>query len=199
MLTNDPSVCGRKPGDFEPSGQPGQTGTIERLSNLIHRMPQTFQRTKFMLMAIIRNTLLLAGLLMISPFLQADPLAFVDAYIPEAAPGAQGMSAYMSIVNKSDKNRSIIDISSQEFDKVEMQRPLVKNGKTQKQTVEALHIPANGSLNLKPDGTYLALLEPKKEFMHGELIILYLTEADGTEHTLVVSIKKPINSNHHHE
>ena len=142
-------------------------------------------------------------LLLLSPALCAAPLEFMDALIPEAPPGAQVMAAYMKIVNDSNKEKTITAINSQEFGKVEMHRTIIENGIARMRQLDALKIPAHSSLELAPGGLHLMLLEPEKEFMRGEMIVLYLTEADGTEHTLVVTIKKKQDQepehHHHHE
>ncbi|MBN1378199.1 MAG: copper chaperone PCu(A)C [Gammaproteobacteria bacterium] len=149
----------------------------------------------------MRKYLLL--LLLLSSALNATPLEFADARIPEAPPGAQTMAAYMKIINDSDNEKAITAISSLEFGKVEMHRTSIEDGVARMRQLDALKIPAHSSLELVPGGIHLMLLEPEKEFMRGEMIVLYLTEADGTEHTLVVTIKKKQDQeqehHHHHE
>jgi hypothetical protein len=147
----------------------------------------------------MRNFLPAVVLLLIPPILNAAPLAFENARIPEAPPGAQTMAAYMKIVNNDDRERIISSISSQEFGKVEMHESIIEEGIARMQAVNSLKIAAHSSLELAPGGIHLMLLEPEKDFMHGELIVLHLNEIDGTEHTLIVTVKKMQAQHHHHE
>jgi hypothetical protein len=144
--------------------------------------------------------LLTLFLLLLSPLVNAAPLEFENARIPEAPPGARAMAAYMKVINSDKQTRSITEISSNEFGKVEMHQSIVENGVARMQAMETLQIPAQGSIELAPGGMHLMLLEPKKHYMAGELIVLYLTESDGTEHSLVITVKKmAAATQHHHE
>ena len=146
-----------------------------------------------------RRISILLLLLLTPTVLLAEPLVFKDARIPEAPPGAQAMAAYMTIVNQDDRERAITKITSQEFGKVEMHESFIKDGVAGMRPVETLKIPAHGSVALAPGGKHLMLIEPKKDYHEGELIVLYLSEADGTEHSLLISVKKAQGQQQHHQ
>ena len=144
---------------------------------------------------------LLFAVLLLPAISAAASLEFDNAVIRETPPGAQTMVAYMKIINNDNKTRTITDVSSPEFDKIEMHESIVENDVARMQAIKKLSIPANAFIELKPGGKHLMLIQPEKHFLEGEIIVLHFTEADGTEHTLAVPVKKMEHAieHHHHE
>lgn len=134
----------------------------------------------------------------LSSSVAASPLQFQNALVPEMPPGAQTMAAYMSVVNDSDTDCSIIQISSPEFESVEMHRSVVKDGVASMQPMKSLVIPAHSTLELAPGGIHLMLIKPVKHHSEGQTVILKLQEEDGTEHTLAITVEKSQSKHMHH-
>ncbi|HEX5055567.1 MAG TPA: copper chaperone PCu(A)C [Gammaproteobacteria bacterium] len=127
-------------------------------------------------------------------------LAFREAYIAAAPPGATAMAAYMTIENPGDGVRRITSITSPDFKEVQMHRSTLKKGVAHMQQLDQLVIEAGSMVELKPGGTHLMLLEPVRDFEPGEVILLEIKEADGTEHNLGLKVQRaPAASTHHHQ
>lgn len=146
----------------------------------------------------IFESILLTCTLFVSAHAYAAPLEFKDAYVPEAPPGAKAMAVYATIVNNSNRERSITSISSSEFGKVEMHESIIEDNVARMQKIDSLTIPPEGEVQLSPGGKHLMLLEPARRYMQGEMIVLYITEKDGTEHVLAIPVKKMEKTQHHH-
>jgi copper(I)-binding protein len=129
-------------------------------------------------------------------------LAFRDAYVAAAAPGAEAMAAYMTIENPSDGVRRITGISSPDFKEVQIHRSTLEHGVSHMQQLDQLVIEAGSEVELKPGGTHLMLLEPARDYEPGELILLEIHEADGTQHNLGLKVRRTpapaASTDHHH-
>ena len=132
-----------------------------------------------------------------SPF--AETLELKAARVNEAPPGAQVMAGYMTIVNNSDQRRSIISVTSPDYETVEMHHSYIEDGVAKMKKISALTVAPEQTLKLAPGGNHLMLIKPKKQFRQGEMIVLNLTEKDGTEHRLVITVTKHESSHHHHQ
>lgn len=138
----------------------------------------------------IRKTVLTLSLwLAVTPAL-AEPLQFRSTLIPEAPPGARSMAAYMTIVNNSDHERVIANVTSDEFAEVQIHRSVIEDGVATMKPLDSLPVPAGDSVTLKPGGIHLMLIEPKEHYIDGELIRLIIEEADETRHALGIVVKK---------
>ncbi len=147
----------------------------------------------------MRKLILLSSLFLTFSSLSAETLEFRDTLINEAPPGATVMAAYMTIVNNSDKPRSVVKVNSPDYESVEMHYSFIEEGVAKMQKIDAFEVDANSVLKLEPRSNHLMLIKPKKHTRRGEIIILNLTEQDGTEHKLVITIKKlDSGHNHHH-
>jgi copper(I)-binding protein len=152
---------------------------------------------------MIQKTALALGLLFAVAAAHAAPLQFRSARIPEAPPGARAMAAYMTIVNDSERERIITDVSSDDFGEVQVHRSVVEDGVAKMEPLESLRIPPGESVTLEPGGIHLMLIEPKDHYIDGELLRLVFEESDGTRHALGVNVEKqrrqPESPAHRHE
>lgn len=128
---------------------------------------------------------------------QDEPLQFTSVRIPEAPPGAGAMAAYMTIVNDSDRAHVIENVSSPEFDRVDIHRSVIEDGVARMEAMESLHIPPNETLSLSPGGIHLMLLDPPRRYTDGEQLTLVFEEQDGTRHGLTVTVRRGGSSHGH--
>lgn len=129
----------------------------------------------------------------------AEPnLVFTDAYVAAAPPGAAAMAGYMNIENPGERERRIAGISSPDFAEVQMHRSSIENGIARMQQLEYLAAGPGSKLELKPGGIHLMLMEPVRDFEPGEIILLELREADGTQHNLALKVRRTAAAESHH-
>lgn len=122
---------------------------------------------------------LLQKLLLVLPVLlmsQAHAAGFKvqDAWVPEAPPVARVMAGYMTLVNDTDKEMTLISVSSPDFGKVEMHRTETVNGMSRMLKQDKVSIAHNGKVEFKPGGLHLMLMQPKHPLKKGDKITLNL-------------------------
>lgn len=138
-------------------------------------------------------------LLLLSANASASPnLAFTEAYVAAAPPGATAMAAYMTVENPGTTARNITAISSTAFAEVQIHRSIIEKGVARMQPLEQLVVEPGSKLELKPGGIHLMLLEPARDFEPGDIIILELKEADGTQHSLGLKVHRMTTHSHPH-
>jgi periplasmic copper chaperone A len=129
----------------------------------------------------------------------AEPnLVFTHAFVAAAPPGVSAMAAYMSIENPGSSERRITSIGSPDFAEVQMHRSSIENGVARMQQLEALTVSPGSRLELKPGGVHLMLMNPRRDFEAGEVILLELMEVDGTEHSLALKVRRAAAVETHH-
>jgi periplasmic copper chaperone A len=149
-------------------------------------------------MYYLRTVILLFTALLSTLANAASIMTFTDAYVAAAPPGAAAMAAYMSIENPGDGPRRITAISSRDFAEVQIHRSSVDNGVARMQQLEYLAVEPASTLELKPGGIHLMLIDPVHDFEQGEMILLELKEADGTVHTLSLKVRRVTATTPHH-
>lgn len=115
-------------------------------------------------------------------------LAFQNTYIIAAPPGVETMAAYLTVVNSGKQDRKIVRIDSHQFDSAEIHRSTVEAGVARMEKLDILQVPAKSKVELSPGGLHVMLIGPKQPVLPGELVILRLEEADGTEHNLAIKV-----------
>lgn len=117
-----------------------------------------------------------------------DMLAFQNTYIVAAPPGVETLAAYFTVDNPGDKDKTIVRIGSEQFESAEIHRTVIEDGVATMQKLDSLTVPANSEVKLIPGGLHVMLNKPEQPVLPGELVILQLEEADGTEHNLAVKV-----------
>jgi hypothetical protein len=145
--------------------------------------------------------LLLTLLLLSLSVRAADVLVIRDAVVPEKPPSVTVMGGFMSIENPTDKEIRIVNISSSQFDHVEMHQTLIKDNLARMIKQDALIVPANGKLELKRGSHHLMLFNPKIKFKSGDAVELVLTLHNGTSQKIVAKVMPATlddDHSHHH-
>ncbi len=130
----------------------------------------------------IISTALLSGLIsLVSIPASANPnLVVSHAWVREAPPGASVQAGYMELRNNSSQTIKITTIASPEFASIEMHRMFTQDGMMRMRQQDALSIPANGMLRLKPGGYHLMLINPVSYLNAGNTVRFTLTTSSGT-------------------
>lgn len=130
----------------------------------------------------IISTALLSGLIsLVSIPASADTeLVVSHAWVREAPPGASVQAGYMELRNNSSQTIKITAIASPEFASIEMHRMFTQDGMMRMRQQDALSIPANGMLRLKPGGYHLMLINPVSYLNAGNTVRFTLTTSSGT-------------------
>ena len=89
-----------------------------------------------------------------------DELAIDDAWIRSGPPNSKTFAGYLKFTNRSSTEISIKELKSNAFEKIEMHSSFTEDGISSMKKLNALEIPANSTLNLKPGGYHLMLNSP---------------------------------------
>ncbi len=130
--------------------------------------------------------IMLVGWFSLSAALAMAQDVMVDnAWIRDAPPGAAALAGYMTLMNKSDKPKTLVSASSPAFSKVMLHRTVMDEGMAKMLHQQQIEIPAHGSINFEPNGYHLMLMKPKHQFKAGDKVEITLEFKDGS--TLMVT------------
>lgn len=99
-------------------------------------------------------------------------LEIIGATIPLAPASATVNAGYVKFTNTSDKDIEFHNFTSPVFDKVEMHVTKNDYGTAKMVHVKSITVPANSSIELKPGGTHLMLIGPRRAVNAGEKILM---------------------------
>jgi len=129
-------------------------------------------------------------ILLMSTSALADHIIIKEAWLPEAAPVAKVMAAYMNITNRGTKNSSITNVSSPQFKKVEIHSMTHANGMMQMKKLDGVKLLAGKTVALEPGGFHMMLFNPKKWFEDGSNITLNITLDNNETFQIIAPVIK---------
>lgn len=129
----------------------------------------------------------------------ADHIEIDNAWLPEAAPVARVMAAYMDIQNHDKQTSYITSITSPQFRKVEIHSMTHKNGMMHMQKQDKLALPAGETVSLQPGGFHMMLFNPEKWYPAGSEITLHITLDNNHTFQIIAPVKKDHGDNSNHQ
>ncbi len=123
---------------------------------------------------------------LLSQFAWAESVQITGQWIREAPPTARVLAAFMNIENQASEARTIIAISSPDFDRVEIHQTTERVGMTVIELQNRLIIAAKQQVILKPGSYHFMLMMPKRALSIGDEVELTLKFANDAE--LIVKI-----------
>jgi copper(I)-binding protein len=139
-------------------------------------------------------------LLVAGSTLAAPTMDITDGWVREAPPTSRVLAAYMQIINLTDSDLTVTDISSPDFEAADLHRTVVEDGVARMLPVPELTIPAGGSITLEPGGLHLMLFDPVRPLQQGDTVTLVLHRSDDICITLSVPVLRSTGAEHvHHQ
>jgi hypothetical protein len=136
------------------------------------------------------TALSLAGLLL-TPLANAKiDITVHDAYARATPPTAVNSAVFTTLINHSDKKRSIVAASTPAANKVELHDVTIDGDVMKMRQVQNITIPTNGEVELKPGSLHIMLFDLKNSLKEGEKISMTLTFANGETQTFDAPVKK---------
>ena len=99
-----------------------------------------------------------------------DGLQIENGWVRAAPPGATMMAGYATVKNSGAKARTLRDVSSKDFDAIEVHKTVVEGGVSKMVYLETVDIPAAGSARFEPGGMHLMLFNPKRALKAGDTL-----------------------------
>jgi copper(I)-binding protein len=140
----------------------------------------------------IAYLLLFVSLFLCPPaFVNAEsPVVVHDAWVMEAPPGMKVMAAYRKIENSSANDHLLINVSSPQFQKVEMHRTVMESGIARMIHQENMKIERGKTLEFVPGGSHLMLIGPDSQPGKGDKVEIVLQFKDGSKITVVAPVQR---------
>jgi periplasmic copper chaperone A len=119
-----------------------------------------------------------------------------ELWISEAPPTASVLAAYARIQNTSEKEQTLILITSPIFSKIELHLSKIANGMATMKKHNSLIIPAKSFIELSPGSYHLMLFNPDTSLKAGDSATITFTFASGMSTSIEAKVKKRNNDEH---
>jgi len=107
------------------------------------------------------------------------PLVISELEVTKPMPGRSMSAGFFIVTNNTDETIRITGVESPQFASVEIHETTVTDGVSRMRELEALEVPANGSVVLERGGKHLMLMRPNNlqgsvslQFLSGEAPVL---------------------------
>ena len=137
---------------------------------------------KLALELIAAIALTIGAILASTPGVLASDVMVKEAFArASAVPTAKAGTVYMTLTNNSAKTDRLLSVITTASDTAQVHESVEKDGVATMKPVEALEIPAGGTVELKPGGLHVMLTGLKAPLKKGDMIMLELKfEQAGT-------------------
>ncbi|PKO18273.1 MAG: hypothetical protein CVU39_02205 [Chloroflexi bacterium HGW-Chloroflexi-10] len=117
----------------------------------------------------------------------------LDVQTPWARPALSGnnSAAYFIIINNTSENDTLIDAQSSIAEFTQIHMSIMKDGNMMMQEQEEVEIPANSSVEFKPKGLHIMLINLNNEWKIGDEFELKLVFEKSGEKIVTVIMKEP--------
>lgn len=126
-----------------------------------------------------RALVLMLATMFVAPAWAAAQLSLVNAWIPQAPPGAGAMAGYLTITNTGDTAVDVLAAQSDRFRMVSVHETVIENGVARMRELTRLELAPGKTVQFKPGGMHLMLMQPRSEVMPGEQVEITFLLSDG--------------------
>ena len=113
-----------------------------------------------------------------------------NAYVRATAPGQHAAGAFMKIENGAAASDQLVSASSPAAGEVQLHQMSMEGNVMKMGQVKDITVPANGTVDLKPGGYHIMLMNIKAPLKVGETVPVKLKFAKAGE----VEVKLPVNA-----
>lgn len=113
-----------------------------------------------------------------SIFADSSQIEFTQGWIKQLPPVVPMRAGYVQIHNPGNSDAEIIAVQSESFQRVEIHETQMVDGMMKMVEQNTLPVPAKATVELKPGGKHLMLLDPLQAMQVGEQIKLIFTFND---------------------
>ena len=124
---------------------------------------------------MIRNLLIIAAVALAACSAPQAPLVASDVEITRPMPGRSMSAGFLVLQNNTATDIRITAVTSPQFGAVEIHETTIEDGISRMRELEALVIPANGSVTLERGGKHLMLMRAGEI---GDVVTLQLLSDD---------------------
>jgi len=117
-----------------------------------------------------------------------DVVAIMNSWVREAHVKAKVNAGYMTLVNISSEDVTLLKVESKAFETIEVHEMAMIDGMMEMNEVTDLVIPAKDQIHFEPGGKHLMLMGPKKHFTIGQKVDMTLTFKSGKKQIVSVQV-----------
>ncbi len=117
-----------------------------------------------------------------------DVVAIMNAWVREAHEAATVNAGYMTLVNVSDEEVTLIKVESEAYENIEVHEMKSVDGLMEMGEVADLSIPAKGQIQFAPGGKHLMMMGPKEHLSKGQKVNMTLTFKSGKKQTVSINV-----------
>lgn len=139
----------------------------------------------------MKRVLLALALATSSWLAAAEPdIVIENAWVREAPPTAHMLAAYMTLTNRGDQDRLLVEVQSPAFSHIMLHKSELVDGIARMVHLDEIRIPAQGSVQLEPGGLHLMMPAPEPRLSAGDVVQLVLVFADGGRIEVQAEVRK---------
>jgi len=120
----------------------------------------------------------------------ADMAMISNAYARAIPPGQPNSASFMTVMNSSDKDTSLVAASSPAAKVVELHNHTMKDGMMQMRRVDKIDVPAGQAVKLEPGGYHVMMIGLLQDLKPGDNVEVTITFDDDSKKTITVPVKK---------
>ena len=140
--------------------------------------------------------LIALALLSVSTLL-ASSIEIKDAYVRATPPGLPNSAAFMTVVNKTSEDRTIVKVSSTVAKAVELHTHDMSNGMMRMYQVPKVTIPKKGQTVFQPSGYHVMFIGLYNPLKVGETVTFTFEFKNGETKTITAPIKSVMSGMNH--
>lgn len=136
--------------------------------------------------------LLILTLFCLSFSLQADSssVEFDNGWIKQLPPVVPMRAGYMQISNTGKTPAEIVAMQSDAFESIEMHETMMEDGMMKMVQQHSIVIPAGASVELKPGGKHIMMINPTIALQVGDKVDISVTFSDEKSQLIQLKVKK---------
>lgn len=139
----------------------------------------------------MKRVLLALALATSSWLAAAEPdIVIENAWVREAPPTAHMLAAYMTLTNRGDQDRLLVEVQSPAFSHIMLHKSELVDGIARMVHLDEIRIPAQGSVQLEPGSLHLMMPAPEPRLSAGDVVQLVLVFADGGRIEVQAEVRK---------
>ena len=144
---------------------------------------------KITLEIFVATALTLVAVITSAQFVWAGNVLIGDGFArASATPMAKSGAAYVTITNQGDEADRLVAVSSPAAAMAEPHRTTMTDGVMRMEAVEAIDLPASGTIEMAPGGLHIMLMGLKAPLKQGESLELVLTFEKAGAMTVTIPI-----------
>ncbi len=124
------------------------------------------------------------------PLQAADNLTVDQPFVRAVPPGMKNSAAFMQIQNSGKEDRALVSATSPAAKVVELHTHTMENGMMKMRRVEQIEVPAGKTVELKPGGLHVMLIDLTGPLAEGRSVDLTLTLDNGDKLEVSAPVKK---------